>query len=389
MELLMVKFRFLNIPVNVHPPFFLFLLFFTGMYEGITITGVMLGVILIASLLIHEYGHALTALYYGAKPEINLEAFGGNAQYINHGISPKQEFIITINGPLLESVLIIIPYVLLNTGVIHNTHANHFLYLTMKINIFWCIFNLLPVYPLDGGHITKYLLESKLGDLGTRISLIIGIVTTGLGCTYYLLEEYYVFGGLLLIYGFKNIQQYRQFRIGTVGINPFHLYNIGLRHLQDNEVDQAKAVFSKLLKSQDNRIRTLSAESLATILHKESRSKEAYKNLLKVDHQYLTTGKSLLCKLAFEEGNYSLVEKYARDIYDIEPSHEVALLNSKAFACLKDYTSAGGWLRTASLFENIRKEDLVSILQLNIYDQVRDHVDFQKHLPDNLSAPLT
>jgi hypothetical protein len=37
---------------------------------------------------------------------ITLEAFGGNAQYDSYRITPKQSFLITLNGPLLQSVLI-------------------------------------------------------------------------------------------------------------------------------------------------------------------------------------------------------------------------------------------------------------------------------------------
>lgn len=380
----MIQFRLLNVPVTIHPSFFLFFLFLTDLHQVVSIEGVMVGVILVVSLLIHEYGHALTAMHYGARPEINLEAFGGNAQYNNCRMTPKQEFIITINGPLLESVLIVIPYFLLNIGFSENTYVNYFLYKMMRLNILWCLFNLIPVSPLDGGHILKFLLEKKFANQSTRISLVIGIAAALLGSIYFLLNSFYYFGGLLLILGFKSFQQYQHSRFSTDS-NPFSLYNRGLRHFEDNELDKAKIIFKRLMKSKDKRIKAWSTESFAIILHKENKNKEAYKNLLQIEHQYLTKGKNLLCKLAFEEGNYSLIKTYSREIYTIDPSYEVALLNSKAYACLNDSNSSGGWLRTASLFENSKESELANILQLNIYNQVRDNEDFKKHLPGNCS----
>lgn len=379
----MIQFRFLNIPVTVHPQFFLFFFFFTGIHRGITIEGMMSGVILVVSLLIHEYGHALTAMYYGARPEINLEAFGGNAKYDGRLISAKQEFYITLNGPLFESVLIVIPYILLTIGFSDNAYVNYFLYVMMRLNILWCVLNLIPVLPLDGGHLLKYFLEKKLGDQGVKIASTISVITAVLCGSYLFVQEYYFFAILLFIYGFKNLQGEHAIGFGS-GPAPFKLYNQGLRHLEDNETDKAKAIFNKLRKCRDEHIKAWSAESLAAILHTERRNREAYKTLSNVDHHYLSKGKSLLCKLAFEEGNYSLVEKYSREIYDIEPTYEVALLNSKAFACLNNPVSSGGWLKTASGFKNIELRELEDVLRLTMYNQVRDHEEFRKYLPDNL-----
>jgi len=74
-----MKFKFLNISIYIHPIFWIFLLFFTDIYRDLSIESVIWGIILFFSLLVHEYGHALTALYFGAKPTVILEAFGGKA----------------------------------------------------------------------------------------------------------------------------------------------------------------------------------------------------------------------------------------------------------------------------------------------------------------------
>jgi hypothetical protein len=126
----------------------------------------------------------------------------------------------------------------------------------------------------------------------------------------------------------------------------------------------------------------MAIESLAEIFYKEKEEEKAYNLLLKTDHSQLKTGKCLLCKLAYMKKNYALVEKYSQDIYAIDPTEETALLNSRAFASLNNPDLAGGWLKTASLFENMNKESLQTILEDRIYNPVREKEDFKQYLED-------
>ena len=97
-----------------------------------------MGVVFFMSLLVHEYGHALTAMYFGARPVIFFEAFGGRAHYDNYGISLRQQFFITLNGPLVQGGLIVLSYLLLKWGLFAGyPYVHYFLYVTMRINIFW------------------------------------------------------------------------------------------------------------------------------------------------------------------------------------------------------------------------------------------------------------
>lgn len=202
----MISFRFLTIKVNIHPPFWLFFLFFTGMYRTPSLESLVLGGILIVSILVHEYGHGFAVLYCGAQPVINLQLFGGNARYDATYITDTQNCFITLCGPLLESVLIIVPYLLLEGDLITSEHVQYILSLTMKWNMMWCSFNLLPVYPLDGGQISRYLLTRTMGQKGLKFSLLLGVLAAATGAVYFLLEGYFIFGGMMLVYGIQSIK---------------------------------------------------------------------------------------------------------------------------------------------------------------------------------------
>ena len=346
-----MHFRFLNIPVYIHPTFWIFLLFFTRIYEHPNLESLILGGVVIFSLLVHEYGHALTAAYFGASPIVNLEAFGGNAEYNGYRMTHKQKFIITLNGPLLESSLIALSYFLLKSGVFsHSYYMQYFLSVTMQLNIYWCLLNLIPIVPLDGGQMLRYLLERKFGENGFRASLVIGLVAVSAVAPYLFVHKMFFFGTLLLVFGFQNFQMLQRSGFSMKRSTPFSSYVKGVQAIDDADVEKAKKILKKLLKSKDNKIKHSATESLAKVYIQENESQKSYELLLKSDHQYLREGKCLLCKLAFERKNYELVGKYSRDIYEIEPSYEIALLNSEAFAHLNNPVYSEGWKETASQF---------------------------------------
>lgn len=380
-----MNFTFLKIPVYIHPSFWILPVIFSGILNSTSMTSFFYIIIIVISLLVHEYGHGLVALHFGASPRIELHAFGGTA-FHNSNLTKKQDFFITLGGPLFESFLIFIPYYFLKFHVFHNYNINYFLYLTLRINLFWSLVNLIPIYPLDGGKLFRYFLSTKFGNRGDKASIIISIFCAVLGAAYFLVNKYFMFGSIFVLYGLQNLQTLKQFNLFSYKPNNFSLYNESLRAIENNELAKAKNILNKLLASKSNdNIKISAIESLANIYYKENDKKKAYNLLLKTDHAKLKRGKCLLCKLAYEEKNYSLVEKYSLDIYEIDPTQEIAILNSKVFANLKNAELSGGWLKTASLFEEKNQNFLKKVLEDKIYDQVRENEKFKKNFEHILS----
>ncbi len=378
-----MNFRFLNIPVHIHPTFWLFLLFFTNLWRDPSIESVIWGVVFALSLLVHEYGHALTALFFGAKPSITLWVFGGYTEYNSRRMTPLQSFIITLNGPLFEAVLIVLAYALLKIEAFENyPYIRYFLIVTMRLNIVWCLLNLIPLVPLDGGHLARYLLEKKWGDAGCKASLIIGLISVVLIAPYLYYVGFFFFGTLLLVYGFQNFQILQGAQPSSGATSAFSFYLNGIETMNTHEPKKAKALFKKGLKSKDAHIRHSAIESLAKIYLQENEQQKAYDLLLKADPQLLKEGKCLLCKLAFERKNDELVCQYSREIYEIDPSFDHALLNSWAFARLGQPTLAGGWLMTASQFGESERETARELLSSQLYDSVRDSDAFKQQVKD-------
>ena len=121
-------------------------------------------------LIVHEMGHFLTARILGIKVDkIYIYPFGGIAKFhlpLNYSIF--KEFIILINGPLFQEVA---KCVLVS---LFPRYQN--LILTYHYSIL--IFNLLPIYPLDGGKLLNLIISAiSPYKKAFKITIIISYLT--------------------------------------------------------------------------------------------------------------------------------------------------------------------------------------------------------------------
>jgi Zn-dependent protease len=200
-----LHFRLLGIPVRVHPFFWLVALF-SGAREGVTPKETFVWMVaLFISIVIHEMGHAVAILYYGFRPWITLHWLGGLAShdpgysdsygsYAGPSTRPMTQIVISLAGPAagflfagLVVALIFIagaevrfdlggPY--LFDWYFSDVGSRNLLYLLndlIFINIFWGLINLLPVYPLDGGQVSRELFLLANPQRGIEWSLQLSI----------------------------------------------------------------------------------------------------------------------------------------------------------------------------------------------------------------------
>ena len=195
-----LRFRFLGFPVRVHPFFWLLIVLINGdrlLRAGPEYLLMWIGVVFV-SILIHELGHALAFRRYGADAEIILYAFGGLAVSRDTVSGRWRRIAIALAGPAAGFVVY---------GIVYGTNAAFewakdsngrptngpelwFLYTQLVwVNLFWGLLNLLPVYPLDGGQVSRELCMMKWGTRGTRVSLKISFVVALVMVAYCLLCE--------------------------------------------------------------------------------------------------------------------------------------------------------------------------------------------------------
>ena len=123
--------------------------------------------LLFTCIVLHELGHSLTARRYGiGVPRILLLPIGGMAEFDSIPRQPRRELLITLAGPAVNFsiALLLLPFVPIpkiwgDAAIELNLHGLGQILLWMNL-VMGC-FNLLPVFPMDGGRILRALLATR------------------------------------------------------------------------------------------------------------------------------------------------------------------------------------------------------------------------------------
>ena len=173
---------FMRFRIDLKIFLFLIVFYFTKQIE--------IYIIMIIFAIIHELGHLICGLIIGLKPE-KLElmptglaiSFKTNVDYYNKKIGRGNLFnfkkiIVAIAGPLTNLLMVVI-FSFINID--YNLKL-----MIIYSNWLMFFFNLLPIYPLDGGRIIQEFLHIKMGinksrDIVNDVSIIVMIILTSVG----------------------------------------------------------------------------------------------------------------------------------------------------------------------------------------------------------------
>ena len=166
-----LKFWLFGIHVRVHPGFWLMSLFmgWSAMNEGFAFLLLWVACVFV-SILVHEMGHVLVGLLFGSHGHIVLYSFGGLAVGSNQLDGRWKRIAVSFGGPAAGFCLAAVVLAISHFDVIPasgNPQVNELvqdaIWNLLWINIFWGIMNLLPVFPLDGGQISR-----EFWEMGSR-----------------------------------------------------------------------------------------------------------------------------------------------------------------------------------------------------------------------------
>lgn len=180
--------KFAGIDVYIHTTFLLLIGFigYSSWQQGGSLAAVVSGVgfilLLFLCVVLHEYGHALTARKFGIKTrDITLLPIGGVARLERMPDDPRQELWVALAGPavnvFIAALLSVILFIIGGFGALFSIGASSssFISRLVAINITLVLFNLLPAFPMDGGRVLRALLSLRLEYArATRIAARIG-----------------------------------------------------------------------------------------------------------------------------------------------------------------------------------------------------------------------
>lgn len=147
-----------------------------GMVVAVPVT-----VVALLSLLAHELGHAgaVRALGYG-RSEIVIGFMGGYCRW-NGTPRPAHRMGVALAGPAVSLALSAVGFGLIAVtpdAAMSNPFVGSMIVWLARVNLFWGVFNLLPIHPMDGGQALRAALQIFWrGAQPVRASLVLSMVT--------------------------------------------------------------------------------------------------------------------------------------------------------------------------------------------------------------------
>lgn len=152
----------------------------------------------VVSVVLHEYGHYIVAKLLGYESQgIVFNVYGAGLQS-NNSFKRKDEILISIAGPCVNLILIILTICLWWIFPITYSYSSEFL----KSNFVVMLFNLIPIYPLDGGRIIVCLLSARFRRNNIlKWNNFVGVVVGMMFCAMFVVSLYFSANINLLIIG--------------------------------------------------------------------------------------------------------------------------------------------------------------------------------------------
>ncbi|SPE39648.1 Peptidase M50 [Candidatus Sulfopaludibacter sp. SbA3] len=218
------RFRLFGIPVRVTVWFWIAILLIGGEQRA-GAEGIWIAVCFI-SILLHEFGHVCAFRLFRERAEVVLYGFGGLAipRQGVYGSFPR--LVVALAGPfagfclagltllaasysgalLRLGFVMVLPRLFVYPRVGGYSHwyilANDLLW----VNFYWGLVNLLPIYPLDGGHAALAILEQVDPREGRRRALILSAALAGAVTMFGVLQHNYYLALMFAILAVSSLQ---------------------------------------------------------------------------------------------------------------------------------------------------------------------------------------
>lgn len=178
-------FTLANVPVSVSPWYLLLLAYLA--YPNLA-QGLLFALFITISLLAHEFGHALMARRFKLQPQILLHGFGGLTGH-DRARTQREEALIIAAGPACGLLLGLAVLGVLTFAPIQSPYLFSALRYFMIINFVWSVFNLLPMWPMDGGQLLRIgaskVLKPARGERLTHIVSIVVVIVVAVASRFY------------------------------------------------------------------------------------------------------------------------------------------------------------------------------------------------------------
>jgi Zn-dependent protease len=168
--------------------------------------------VVFVSVLVHELGHAVVGKALGGHPEIQLERFGGvTFPRLPAPPSPASQIGLSLAGPIAGLLPGAAGWAIARYAAPEPRSALAIVAgLAMTTSVFWTVLNLLPVLPLDGGHVLLAVLQGIRKKPSVKAASIIsaGVAAVAAFVAWQVWDQVFV-AIWLALFAFQNFAQSR------------------------------------------------------------------------------------------------------------------------------------------------------------------------------------
>lgn len=364
-----------KIPIQIYPIFAIVVLAISLINSNFQTVGTLMWIgVICFSLIVHEMGHALTAVACGQRASIDLVAFGGVTRRYGRSLQSWQEFLIVLNGPLAGLLLCLLSYwILISFGRSLPTHMQELLAISYYANLFWTIVNLLPVQPLDGGQLLRITLEGIFGLKGLKVALFLSFIISLALSIFFFIAQFLLAGAFFLLFTFEGYRLWKSSLPMTKQDNDRALqqfFKSAEKDFHKGQLSYAQQKLSIVRKQAgEGVLYTFATLLLAQILHAQGHDDEAYALLLSMKGKLPLEMQLLFQQLAYGQKQWEEAINMGNSAYQHQPTYQVAMLNAFCHGQLGQARPAVGWLQCAlrnglpNLPEIVKRKDFDPIRQ--------------------------
>lgn len=185
------------VDVRIHPTFLLVLVW-VFLQWGIgpdggpmaLALGLLFVILLVASVMVHEFGHVVMARQSGVRVlDVTLWPFGGVSRIEQIPVLPRNEFLISLAGPAMNLAIFVtlLPPLLLiwlvggrdtvmsGAEVFDRITVGGLIAYVALTNLLMMLFNMIPAFPMDGGRVLRAILTRPLDrERATWVAVALG-----------------------------------------------------------------------------------------------------------------------------------------------------------------------------------------------------------------------
>lgn len=214
----MVRFKLFGIPVGVHLSFLIIVVLGPlGSIES-AVTWLLAAFV---AIMLHEFGHALTARAFGAEGiEVTLYGLGGLTSFRHpEKVSHWKSFLISGAGSAVGIVagLGIIGLARLDVFDTWPDLSIDFLDYFIFVALVWGVLNWVPIVPLDGGHMTQHFIAIFNEEKAPLIAQIVSWTAVAIVVPLALMNGYQFAAILVVMFAFFGFREYQASRPRSEG----------------------------------------------------------------------------------------------------------------------------------------------------------------------------